>query len=96
MIRVKTLTVQLIDAKPDRIRICRIDGESLVTVVVPREDLAEAKSLPNIPQRGVYYLLDEDHGNVSRVYVGRRLRHRPARRTQGEEGVLEQGRYVPR
>lgn len=45
MIRVKTLTVQLIDAQPDRIRICRIDGESLVTVVVPREDLAEAKSL---------------------------------------------------
>ena len=52
MIRVKTLTVQLIDAQPNRIRICRIDGESLVTVVVPREDLAEAKSLPNIPQRG--------------------------------------------
>ena len=70
MIRVKTLTVQLIDAQPDRIRICRIDGESLVTVVVPREDLAEAKSLPNIPQRGVYYLLDEDHGNVNRVYAG--------------------------
>ena len=78
VISVKTLTVQLIDAKPDRIRICRIDGESLVTVVIPREDLAEAKSLPNIPQRGVYYLLDEDHGNVSR------------------EGVLEQGRHVPR
>ena len=58
VISVKTLTVQLIDAKPDRIRIGRIDGESL------------AKSLPNIPQRGVYYLLDEDHGNVSRVYAG--------------------------
>lgn len=70
VIRVKTLTVQLIDAQPDRIRICRIDGESLVTVVVPREDLTEAKSLPNIPQRGIYYLLDEDHGNVSRVYAG--------------------------
>ena len=39
MIRVKTLTIQLIDAQPDRIRICRIDGESLVTVVVPRDDL---------------------------------------------------------
>ena len=31
---------------------------------------AEAKALPNIPQRGIYYLLDEDHGNVSRVYAG--------------------------
>lgn len=70
MIRVKTLTVQLIDAQPDRIRICRVEGESLVTIVIPREDLAEAKALPNIPQRGIYYLLDEDHGNVSRVYAG--------------------------
>ena len=48
MIRVKTFTVQLIDAKPDRIRICRIDGESRVSVGVPREDLAEAKSLPEM------------------------------------------------
>ena len=45
MIRVKTLTVQLIDAQPDRIRICRVEGESLVTIVIPREDLAEAKAL---------------------------------------------------
>ena len=45
MIRVKTLTIQLIDAQPDRIRICRVEGESLVTIVIPREDLAEAKAL---------------------------------------------------
>ena len=70
MIRVKTLTIQLIDAQPDRIRICRVEGESLVTIIIPREDLAEAKTLPSIPQRGIYYLLDEDHGNVSRVYAG--------------------------
>ena len=70
MIRVKTLTIQPIDAKPDRIRICGVEGESLVTIVIPREDLAEAKTLPSIPQCGIYYLLDEDHGNVSRVYAG--------------------------
>ncbi len=70
MIRVKTLTIQLIDALPDRIRICRVEGESLVTIVIPRDDLAEAKLLPNIPQRGIYYLLDEDHGRVGRVYAG--------------------------
>lgn len=70
MIRVKTLTIQLIDAQPDRIRICRVEGESLVTIIIPREDLAEAKALPSIPQRGIYYLLDEDHGNVSRVHAG--------------------------
>lgn len=71
MIRVETLTIQFIDAMPDRIRICRVEGESLVTIIIPREDLAEAKALPNIPQRGIYYLLDEDHGNVSRVYAGK-------------------------
>ena len=70
MIQLSTMTVQLIDCEPDGIRICRIEGESLVTVVVPREKLVEAKHLPEMPCRGVYYLLDEDHGVLSRVYAG--------------------------
>ena len=70
MIRLTTMTVQLIDGEPDGIRICHVEGESLVTVVVPREELAEAKRLPELPCRGVYYLLDEDHGVLSRVYAG--------------------------
>lgn len=64
------MTMQLIDNEPDGIRICRVEGESLVTVVVPREKLAEARHLPELPFRGVYYLLDEDHGVLSRVYAG--------------------------
>ena len=70
MIGLKTVTMQLIDGKADGIRICRVEGESLVTVVVPREKLAQAKALPDLPHRGVYYLLDEDHGVLSRVYAG--------------------------
>ena len=70
MIDLKTVTMQLIDGKADGIRICRVEGESLVTVVVPREKLAQAKALPDLPHRGVYYLLDEDHGVLSRVYAG--------------------------
>ena len=70
MIDLKTITMQLIDGKADGIRICRVEGESLVTVVVPREKLAQAKALPDLPHRGVYYLLDEDHGVLSRVYAG--------------------------
>ena len=70
MIDLKTLTMQLIDGEADGIRICRIEGESLVTVVVPREKLAQAKALPDLPRRGIYYLLDEDHGVLSRVYAG--------------------------
>ena len=70
MISLTTMTMQLIDNEPDGIRICRVEGESLVTVVVPREKLAEARHLPELPFRGVYYLLDEDHGVLSRVYAG--------------------------
>lgn len=70
MICLTTMIIQLIDGAPDGIRICRIEGESLVTVVVPREKLMEAKHLPDLPYRGVYYLLDENHGVLSRVYAG--------------------------
>lgn len=73
MISLTTMTMQLIDNEPDGIRICRVEGESLVTVVVPREKLAEARHLPELPFRGVYYLLDEDHGVLSRVYAGQTL-----------------------
>lgn len=67
------MTMQLIDGDPDGIRICRVEGESLVTVVVPRDKLSKAKGLPNMPHRGVYYLLDENHGVLSRVYAGQTL-----------------------
>ena len=37
MIALTAMTIQIIDNNPDGIRICRVDGESLVTVVVPRD-----------------------------------------------------------
>ena len=67
---VTTMNVRLIGSKPDGIRIRRVEGESLTTVIVPRELLSEAKRLPGIPKRGVYYLLNEDHGVIGRVYAG--------------------------
>ena len=70
MISLTAMTMQLIDNEPDGIRICRVEGESLVTVVVPREKLAAARHLPDPPFRGVYHLLDEEHGVLSRVYAG--------------------------
>lgn len=74
VIDLKTFTMQLIDGEAEGIRICRVVGESLVTIVIPREKLGEAKRLPHIPARGIYYLLDEDHGNLSRVYAGQTIR----------------------
>lgn len=73
MINLTTMTIQFIDCEPDGIRICRIEGESLVTVVVPRELLSQASQLPQMPRRGIYYLLDEDHGILSRVYAGQTI-----------------------
>lgn len=70
VINLVAMNIQLIDREPDGIRICRVEGESLVTVVVPRDKLPEAKHLPSLPYRGIYYLLDEDHGVLSRVYAG--------------------------
>lgn len=64
------MSIRFIGHEPRGIRICRVEGESLVTVIVPREKLAEAKALPDLPYRGIYYLLDEDHGVLSRVYAG--------------------------
>lgn len=65
-----TLTLQLVHGKPDGIRICRVENEALLTVIIPRESLNEAKELPKIPERGIYYLLDESRGVISRVYTG--------------------------
>ena len=70
MISLETSTMQLIGGDLDGIRICRVEGESLVTSVIPRDNLLEAKQLPDIPPRGICYLLDEDHGNLNRVYAG--------------------------
>lgn len=70
MISLETSTIQLLGGDPDGIRICRVEGESLVTIVIPRDKLLETKQLPDIPPRGIYYLLDEDRGNLNRVYMG--------------------------
>nr|WP_243381100.1 hypothetical protein [Schaalia turicensis] len=70
MISLETGTIQLIGGDPDSIRICRVEGESLVTSVIPRDEFLETKQLPDIPPRGICYLLDEDHGNLNRVYAG--------------------------
>lgn len=70
MIDLKTLTMQIINGDANGIKICRIAGSTLVTIVIPRELLSEAKGLPEIPKRGIYYLLDDNKGRLKRVYAG--------------------------
>lgn len=65
-----TFTTQLIGGKPDGIRVVNFVGMPLVTLVVPRDLVKEAKALPGIPSRGVYYLLGKADGKPTRVYAG--------------------------
>lgn len=70
MIDLTTITMQIIGSNPDGIKLCRVNGSTLLTVVIPRNLLGEAKRLPDIPKRGVYYLLDDNKGRLRRVYAG--------------------------
>lgn len=74
MIHVKTFIEQLIDAKPDGIRLCRMEDESLLTVLVPRKMLKDAMALPNVPERGVYYLIEDQKGKARCVSAGQTVR----------------------
>ncbi len=70
MINVTTMTMQIIDGNPEGIKICRLQGKTMITVIIPRSLLAEAKSLPDIPMRGIYYLLNDNKGRLKQVYAG--------------------------
>ena len=67
---VATYTTQLIGGVADGIRLVRFMGRTMVTLIVPRHRVKEAKGLPDVPPRGVYYLLDMKDGKPGRVYAG--------------------------
>jgi hypothetical protein len=69
-LQVTTYTTQLIGGVADGIRLCRFVGRTMLTLVVPRYRVAEAKQLPDVPVRGVYYLLKMEFGRPSRIYAG--------------------------
>lgn len=69
-LRVTTYTTQLIGGVSDGIRLCRFVGRTMLTLVVPRYRVSEARQLPDVPVRGVYYLLKLEYGRPSRIYAG--------------------------
>jgi hypothetical protein len=69
-LEVATFTTQLIGGVADGIRLVRFMGRTMVTLVVPRQRVKEAKGLPDIPPRGVYYLLRMENGAPERLYAG--------------------------
>lgn len=70
MPKIINMSIQFVGGIPDGIRVCRCTGRQLVTIVVPRDFLSEAKKLGNLPERGIYYLLKPERGGISRAYAG--------------------------
>lgn len=70
MARPKTMTTQFIDGEPNGVRICRCTLSTMTTVFVPRPLLARAKQIPDLPLRGIFYLINDEDGAISRLYVG--------------------------
>ncbi|MEE1044224.1 MAG: GIY-YIG nuclease family protein [Olegusella sp.] len=70
MARLKTMTTQFIDGAPNGVRICRCTLSTMTTVFVPRPLLSRAKQVNDLPLRGIYYLINDEDGAISRLYVG--------------------------
>lgn len=68
--RLKTMTTQFIDGEPNGIRVCRCTLSTITTLFVPRPALARAKRIEDLPLRGIYYLINDEDGIISRLYIG--------------------------
>lgn len=73
MVDLTSLTLRVIDSDPHGIKLVHVDGSSLMTVVVPRGYVDAAMQLPDIPRRGIYYLLKMDRGQLKSAWVGQTL-----------------------
>lgn len=65
-----TTTTQFIDGDPNGIRVSHRILSTMQSVFIPRPLLARAKKLPNLPSRGIYYLISDEDGSISQLYVG--------------------------
>ncbi len=70
MSRLKTITTQYIDGNPLGIRVCLRTLSPITTLVIPRPLLADARTLADLPTHGIYYLINDEDGALSRLYVG--------------------------
>ncbi|WP_139652412.1 GIY-YIG nuclease family protein [Raoultibacter phocaeensis] len=67
--RLKTITTQFINGNPKGVRVCLRTLSPITTVVVPRPLMDEARTI-ELPSHGVYYLIDDEDGRLSRLYIG--------------------------
>ena len=67
----KTFEVIYHNGQPDGIRLIRQHFSPMMTYVVPRPLLSEAKKISGTDRPGIYYLIRENEENgIARIYVG--------------------------
>ena len=70
MNRTKRLEIIFHNGEPDGIRIYMRHLSTIKAIVVPRPYLNEAKKLTGIDNPGVYFLINDETGALTQIYIG--------------------------
>lgn len=70
MSKSKRLEVIFHNREPDGIRTYMRHLSTIKTHVVPRQYLADAKSLTGVNNPGVYFLVNDEAGSLTKLYIG--------------------------
>lgn len=70
MNKAKRLEVIFHNGEPDGIRTYMRHLSTIKTYVVPRQYLSEAKSISGVDNPGVYFLVNDEAGTLTRIYIG--------------------------
>ena len=68
--RSKRLEIIFHNGEPEGIRIYMRHLSTIKAFVIPRIFLNEAKKLTGVDNPGVYFLIDDDTGSLSKIYIG--------------------------
>lgn len=66
----RTLNIQYFNGNPLGIVLCTEPLNQITTLVIPRNCLADAKSISGIPRRGIYYLFNRTNSGIKEGYAG--------------------------
>lgn len=70
MSKSKRLEIIYHNGEPDGIRLYMRHLSTIKTYVVPRQYLAEAKGLTGVDNPGVYFLINDEAGALTKLYIG--------------------------
>ena len=70
MSKSKRIEIIFHNGEPDGIRLYMRHLSTIKTYVIPRQYLAEAKSLTGVDNPGVYFLVNDETGTLTKLYIG--------------------------